>query len=170
MIRCGSYAFPRRELPAVSRLPEVGVNGTKKNTRKRSFQNKLKIFFCFSEVGVFHNVMCELVFFCFLKSVQPLRSCVFDFSELGGFASENLSLIMFPSSTCSFPPSNFFLPLPRQFQVISPCGTESCVTTWKRFYTDTLSQFFSSSSGLTFSWRGSRSNRPKRQSPRSAQR
>ena len=44
--------------------------------------------------------------------------------------------------------------------MISPCDTKSCATTWKRFDFDTFAQFFSSFSGLTFSWRRLRSNRP----------
>ena len=50
--------------------------------------------------------------------------------------------------------------------MISLSGTKSCATTWKRCCFLTFAQFLSSSSRLTFSWRGLRSTRPKRQSPR----
>ena len=81
-------------------------------TRKRSFQDVFRSFFflllrSWCETNKPGNNSYHP------KFVKPLRSCVFDFSELGGFASENLSLCMFPSSTCSLLSSPFaFHPAP----------------------------------------------------------
>ena len=67
--------------------------------------------FCFSEVGVFFDNFFDKQVVCFIieKHVQLLRSCIFDFSELGVFASESLSLVTFPSSTCTLLSSAFEL-------------------------------------------------------------
>ena len=97
---------PVTQLLAVGRLPEVGVTGTKKKkSGKRSVQTFDKLFFCFSDVAFFKKNIVQnffrscfsasqkVVFFrksgnivCFFfekRKVQLLRSCVFDFSELG---------------------------------------------------------------------------------------
>ena len=77
-------------------------------SRKRSFQHKFRSFFSFSEAALFQKPGENM---CFReKKVQLLRSCVFDFSELGVLLLK-LCPAPVPSSASSLfsPPSKFIL-------------------------------------------------------------